>query len=216
MLEGLPVGTHSARVVRFANPRDDVAALRALGINQDSMQEMLDLLSRRAAPGGMERLIDGSFEPWNPVGPPYGPETRFSDGTWPVCYTATDRKTAEDEIKYHRGKVFFSGGTGRGFTVYYHLVEITYVADTIDLRKRTKAWPELIEPDEKRGYPFCQTLGREARDRKLGGFLTRSARRRRGTNVPVFSRVALTVPQSRAVAAFVADYSSGDIRVKWL
>lgn len=62
MLETLSIDSHSGQVFRFANPRDDVAALRALGIDPDSVPDMLDLLSRRAAPGGIQRLVDGSFE----------------------------------------------------------------------------------------------------------------------------------------------------------
>ena len=133
MLEDLPVDVVTTSVFRFANPRDDVAALKALDIDTDNATEMLALLSRTAAPETMERLIDGSFEPWNAFGPPYGDPTRFSDGTWPVCYTGLDQETAEDEIRYHRGKSFAAGGTGL-LVVYYHLIEIDYSADTIDLR----------------------------------------------------------------------------------
>jgi RES domain len=215
MLEALSLGSYSGQVVRFANPRDDVAALKALGIGPDSVPDMLDLLSRRAAPGGIQRLIDGTFEPWNAFGPSYGPGTRFSDGTWPVCYTALDQQTAEDEVKYHRGQALFGAGTGLRI-IYYHLVELAYAGPTIDLRPQVTSWPQLTESDEKIAYPFCQSLGREACDRKLAGFLTQSARPPHGTNVPVFSRSALTAPGSRGLAAFIADLDSGEIQIEWL
>jgi RES domain len=215
MLDALPVVTHSASVFRFANLRDDVAALIALGIDPGSVPDMLDLLGRRAAPGGMERLIDGSFEPWNAApGPPFGEGTRFSDGTLPVCYTALDQDTAQEEIQYHRGKYFLAMGRGR--VVYFHLVEMSYSGRTMDLRSHVTTWPALVDPDEGAAYPFCQTFGHEACCLSIAGFLTQSARRPIGTNLPVFSRSALDVPQTRALAAFVAHPASGAVKVEWL
>jgi RES domain len=214
MLDGLAVTTHSSPVFRFANPRNDIAALIELGIDPDSVPDMLDLLSRGAAPGGMERLIDGSFEPWNAAsGSPFGKATRFSDGTWPVCYTALDPETAQDEIKYHRGKDFLEADGRR--VVYYHLVEISYSGRTIDLRPHVTAWPALVDPDEKASYAFCQTFGREACQLGMAGFLTKSARRPAGSTVPVFSRSALNAPQTHALAAFVVHSASGAVDVEW-
>jgi hypothetical protein len=76
-------------------------------------------------------------------------------------------------------------------------------------------WPELVDVDEAKAYPFCQRLGREAHEAGIAGFLTPSARRVGGTNVPVFSRPALTNPRVRALAAFEIDPVAGTVEMKW-
>jgi hypothetical protein len=200
-------------VFRFANPRDDERHLIRLGVGEDAAREMLDLLSRRASPGGIERLIDGSFEPWNKFGPPYGGHTRFSNGTWPACYTALEARTAEDEIKYHRGKAFFSRSNPRR-TIYYHLIQLKYFGRTIDLRPHLHQWPFLASPDEA-VYPDCQSLARDAILLGAQGLFSPSARRKAGTNVPVFARSTLSEPASLALAAFVADPASSSVKVEW-
>lgn len=174
---------------------------------------MLELLKIRAAPGGEERLIDAAFEPWNAFGPPYGHPSRFSDGTWPVCYTARDRQTAEDEIRYHRGKDLTTIDSSLKF--YYRLIEIEYAGATIDMCTQVEAWPELMDPDEKSAYPLCQALGREASASGVAGFLTPSARRDGGTNVPVFRRGALSSPQVRGVVVFSLNPAEGTLQISW-
>src|SRR3954449_9297019 len=85
MLETLLAVRHASPVYRFANPRDDLIALRAFGLDEDETAAVLPILARAATPGGIQRIIEGSFEAWNKHGLPYGGESRFSTGSWPVC-----------------------------------------------------------------------------------------------------------------------------------
>jgi hypothetical protein len=213
MLETLPRLNHSEIVMRLAIPRDDVRALEALELDRGNIVEMLELLKRRGSPGGLERLIDASFEPWNKFGPPFGYATRFSNGNWPVCYTARDRHTAEDEIKYHRGKDLLTIGSLRRF--FSRLIILQYSGTTIDLFPQKEIWLELTSFDESSAYPFCQELGREATATGIAGFLTPSARREEGTNLPVFQRGALSSPEVRGVVAFSVNPAEGTVDIAW-
>lgn len=213
MLESLPRLSYSKRVMRLANPRNDIAALEGLGMSDAGTADILGLLKTRANPGGLDVLVESSFDEWNKYGPPFGWPTRFSSGEWPVLYAALDKGTAEDEIRYHRGRDLLTLTVPRRF--FYRLIELEYCGITIDLGMQTTVWPALTDPEPTTAYPFCQELGREGSAEGIAGFLTVSARRAGGINVPVFRREALSGPKDMGVAAFTPDPSMGIVEVSW-
>lgn len=209
MLESIPAREWGGVVRRYHVPRRDLAALRDTGIDPDGVREMLDLLSHDRSPGILAEMIAGSFQPWNSVGPPHGSPTRFSDGTWPVCYTALDDRTACEEIVYHRRRALFDRSeTPR--TAYYCLIELDYEGSTIDLRELLERWPDLVHLTD---YSFCNQLGREAITRVIDAFLAPSARHQSGTSVPVFRLASLRSPRQLHFAAFTVDPVTGQVTV---
>ena len=211
MLELVAAGEWSDIVFRYHVPHEDLAALRDTGVDPDGIREMLDLLSHDRSPETLSDMIDGRFRPWNYIGPPYGSPTRFSDGTWPVCYTALDDETAREEIIYHHGRTLF-GRFETPRTVYYCLVELAYAGQTADLRELIEQWPDLVNISD---YSFCNNLGREAVQRALSALLAPSARYQGGTNVPVFRRDALRAPRQLSAAAFTFDPKTGVVTVTY-
>jgi hypothetical protein len=209
MLEAVPKESLAAVVFRYAIPRADLETLRRMGIDLDGVTEMLALIRRDVAADNLAELVDGSFRSWNVDGPPYGEPTRFSDGTWPVCYTALEEVAAREEIVYHRGRSLFERADAAR-TAYYRLIEMDFNGTTVDLRPFARDWPALVDPDD---YTFCNSLGREAVTLALSALLAPSVRYPGGTNVPVFRRETLHRPRQLSTAAFTVDPETGAVTV---
>ena len=146
-----------------------------------------------------EELLDDPFRPK----PQYRrPPTRYSDGSWPVFYSALERETAEKEVACY----YVSGAIGdpsKGRIAYLSVFRCRFSGEARDLRPKREEWGELISPHTDN--PFCQSLGREAIEAAIDGFLAPSARRSDGTTVPVFSRDSLSHAHIDGDASFRFD-----------
>lgn len=151
-----------------------------------------------------QELLDTPFRPKRNRKP-----TRFSDGSFPVFYSSLDPETAEEEVRYWAPT--FMGSPPRLRTVYRWLFRCTFEGVEKDLRPQIRTWPHLIH---KSNYTFCNQLGAEAVRLKVDGLVTRSARRRRGVNLPVFSRRALRDPGMVRLVAITYDPATGAVSVR--
>jgi hypothetical protein len=70
-------------------------------------------------------------------------------------------------------------------------------------------WLDLVSEDCK----FCNSLGREAHEMRLGGFLAPSARNPGGTNVPAFLRNTLSDPKITGTVRL--SYDTGETVVEY-
>lgn len=141
-------------------------------ITDDRMRELCDAPFRRR-PG--RRL--------------YG-KGRFSDGSFPVYYSSLEPETAEAEIQH-----WFPirmGNPNRSRTAHYGRIKCMFKGVVKDLRNMQDHFPDLTHDTD---YGFCNKLGTEAVKSKLDAFLTPSARRENGTNVPIFTRKSISDPQ---------------------
>ena len=164
---------------RRIDPREHAAIANAL----DSISMALSA----------ETVVDDAFRP-RPDKPTPFPRGRFGDGFMGVYYSALEEQTCKREVGYHLGREFADTRTA-GFTHprRYAFVRCEYDGNTAELRGKEGEHPDLVSqtPD---GYPFCQTLAREAASNGIAGLLTRSARDPKGTCLPVFARGALSNP----------------------
>ena len=135
--------------------------------------------------------------------------TRFSDGSIPVFYSSLDPETAEEEVKYWAPA--FMGSPPHPRTAYRWLFRCTFEGDEKDLRPQIGTWPHLVH---KSDYTFCNQLGTEAVRLKVAGLVTWSARRRRGVNLPVFSRHALRDPGMLRLVAITYDPATGSVSIR--
>jgi hypothetical protein len=179
-------------VYRLANADKRVEALAALGHEPSDIEETLAFLNE-ASSLDPASLIDGVFNLWQ--GRQTWPEGRFSDGSYPVFYTALEWETAEAEIAHYIPRRFGENLSG---SVFYDRLECRLDAMSYDLRPARDHFPFLIEEP----WPPCQALAREARSREAGALLTQSARRLEGSNVPVFDRRTLSAPKLVGGVAF--------------
>ena len=175
-------------VFRLASCPEDTDFLEDLGMDDSkSLDEMRELINSSGLPDISELLLDEPFrhqkKPWRRRF-----RSRYSDSSFPVFYASLEARTAEEEVKYHFANVF-GGNVRRERTSYYWRFSCRFEGTAKDLRPMLDEWPDLIHLED---YRFCNGLGREARAIRLDAFLAPSARRRGGTNVPVFERRALS------------------------
>lgn len=195
MLEGIPRRHRRRTVFRFATlPPDDF--LDSLGVDAQGARELSELLEEAGydVPSPQE-LCDAPFRPKTRL----PRATRFSDSSHPVLYTALEPETAKAEVTH--GLRPFAGTPERPRTAYYHRLSCTFDGVEQDLRPKEAEWPGLVDDD----YTFCNRLGTEAVGAALDGLVTPSARRRGGTNLPVFQRQAIRDPRSQGLTAITYD-----------
>jgi hypothetical protein len=203
LLESLAQVNIVANVCRFANMRRRLEALAELGTSPTELEEVLAFLGGEGDP---EELLDAPMR----YDPAYSPRpTRFSDGSWRVFYASRDWDTAIAEVGYPH---VLKAAEGIGVPLYYQRLECAVVGNGYDLLVHLVTWPFLTNPRESEAYPNCQTLAREARGNGADGFLTFSARRTDGVNVPVFARAALSDPRIVGSAAIIPH--AGGYRVE--
>ena len=213
MLEDIPEASPPHTAHRFANRRRATELLAELairrGLDEEALRETLEFLG--PANGAAEELLDGPFKPnlegkWHP--------TRFSDGNWPLFYGALEGETSEAEIVYHLEAGQMKAALSAGGPIYYSQFHCTFDGLALDLRLRLPEWPWLIDPNTKNER--CQSLGREAHENAVDGFLAPSARKPDGTNVSVFKRETLSQPVIARDAVFKPDATTGKVQVNYL
>ena len=198
MLEEIPSRHRHRTVYRFASLQAD-DFLTSLGLDAQSEREMEELLDATGYRPDVEELCDAPFRLKRRFRRP----TRFSDGSFPVFYSALELATAEAEVQ-HWFRVF-AGTPGHPRTAYYQRLCCIFDGLEKDLHPKHADWPELVHDHD---YTFCNRLGAEAKRSELDGLVSPSARRHGGANMPIFRRQAIRNPQSQGLAAITYDASS--------
>jgi hypothetical protein len=207
LLEPISTEVLQSEVFRLASQQRNVDFLREQGFDDESVNEMLDLLKARGISDKAEDLCDGPFRS-KPRLQKAGYLTRFSDGTFPVFYSALEPETAEAEIRYWFLKI--AGKPTRPRAAYYSRFSCTFDGSIKDLRPMHAEWPNLTHDSD---YRFCNSLGTEAVTSRLDGLVTPSARNSNGTNIPVFQRRAISSPVIHALVVVTLDPSTGEAEI---
>lgn len=117
---------------------------------------------------------------------------RFSNGTFPVYYSATEEETCKYEVKYHfRRELDNEAGPPKEHSRTYNLVHCRFRGAVANLFELKEQYPELTSETQE-GYPFCQRIGDEAVETGVQALLTPSARNPRGKCLPVLDRITLS------------------------
>jgi hypothetical protein len=183
-------------------PQDTInTILIRRGISVDSVKEVGPLLATLGSPFTADEVIGYSFERHDDrfgVG-------RFGDGSdYPVYYSAIEEETCIAEIRHHARKSFEAMQSGElPYPRYYQFVSSVFNGLTLNLCGHEGDHPELVSADES-GYPFCQSLARQALTQKISAFHAPSARRDEGVCVPVFIQQALSNHRSGYFLMFAA------------
>lgn len=196
-----------AKVYRLTSYKKDERFLSEQGYDARDMKEIVDLVSSHAQSGFARKLCDLPFE--RRIRRRRRPPGRFSDGSFPVFYSALEAKTADKEKLYWFSKGA-AGSPKDSRTAYYFRFSCSFSGNAKDLRPMHKCWPQLTSDD----YQFCQKLGMEAaKVENLDGLLTPSAREIGGTNVPIFKRHAIGDPFVEARVAITLNASTGMVSI---
>ena len=205
MLEGIG-SRHSEEVLfRLASHRTDDDFLRHQKMNPEQISEMKEFLDSHGMSDSLEKLIDAPFEPKRRLFGSSYPKSRFSDGSFPVGYFSLESETAEAEVRYWFYEKF-AGKPSSGRIAWYSRFNCDFQGHTKDLRPMQTMWPDLMHGND---YTFCAHLGTEAVSGNLDGLLTPSARKPDGTNVPVFTRRALSNPREHSLVEIRCGVSHG-------
>ena len=210
MLEEIPSQRNQRQIYRLACiPLDEDKELEEFmkGLQLDALGivELLTFIDRKAGNRNAEELLDAPFR----TKIKFRPQTRFSDGSFPVFYSSLDADTAQAEVKHWLPK--FIGQARETRRVYYRQFSCTFEGQEKNLKSKITDWPDLINDDD---YTFCNQIGVEAEKLKLDGIVTISARRKGGDNLPVFFRSAIREPELEVVLAMTFDPGTNRIVVE--
>ena len=193
-------------VFRFSRvSRDDDEFLEDLELDADGRVELLDLLSGRTPQDPIDELLDGPFRKITKL----RIRTRYSDGSYPVFYSALEAKTAEAEVAFWFRKEYV-GNPKRNRTAYFQGFRCVFDGVEKDLRPRAREWPDLVHDSD---YTLCNRLGAEARALGIDGLVVPSARQEMGANMPIFVRAVLSDPKLDEVVAVTYRVDSDDVAV---
>jgi hypothetical protein len=198
MLESLPHEPLTQYIHRFANNMHVAVFASAKDFTIEEVAEIISFMREDL----MSELMKAPFE--RKVNNKFGPETRFSNGDWPVAYGALSRTTAGKEIAHHYGRKA-AGNAAASRPVHYSIIRFSFSGEVKDLRPKLPEWAELTGED----YKFCNGLGKEAHDAGLGAFLAPSARHEGGTTVPAFVQKTVSSPVIEATARLT--YNGGTL-----
>lgn len=205
MLEDIPGERNQRIVFRLSRvSAHDEQFLAELRLDDAAREELLDLLSGRVSRNPIDELLDGPFRPSAKL----RRKTRFSDGSFPVFYSALAAETANAEMAYWFRKAYAGEPPGNR-TAFYQGFRCTFEGLEKDLRLKAPDWPDLVHDSD---YSFCNRLGAEARDQGLDGLVVPSARHE-GANMPVFARRALNGPELDEIVAITYSPDTGETSV---
>lgn len=194
MLGDLPTEPRCDTTHRYTrSPTDDSDFLAREGFDIESAREILEILVGQREQTSLIQLLDGPFKRKR--------SGRYSDGSFPVFYSALEPETAQREAFYWYGELAIGDGT-KPRTWYYDHLQCRFAGLIKDLRGKKDEWPLMISSDRETAYPFCNRLGVEAVAEDLHGLYAPSARRDGGTCMPVFRRSALSDPMIVELSAF--------------
>ncbi len=199
MLEELPALQTTKIVYRFGNRRDYTSAARHIGLDDQATQELLQFVGSDEGPVDVNELLTAPFQEKRQF---QQHPTRYSDGSWPVFYSALERETSEKEIVHHYVRAAI-GNPSENRRVFYSAFHCQFSGEVRDLRPKQSVWRELTSPNTNN--PFCQDLGREAVEAEVDAFLAPSARAPEGTTVPVFTSKSLSDAEIDGEASFTFD-----------
>ncbi len=181
--------------------------LSELDLDEEGREELSTLLKGRVPSNPIEELIDGPFRP----GKKLRNRTRFSDGSFPVFYSALATETAEAEVSYWFRKEYVGKPRGNR-TAYYQGFRCTFDGLEKDLRLKAAEWQKLVHDSD---YSFCNLLGKEAREQNIDGLIVPSARHE-GSNVPIFARKAVSDPELDGIVAITYSPHEDEISLDHL
>lgn len=188
-MEGYPQKQVSERVNRlWALPASLMRSLIARGISVGSIAEAAAALDQVDAVVTPSEAIAASFHPRTNRQPPFRPG-RFSDGSFPVFYSAQDEATCIEELRFKLIAELAIDTHAR----HFEMLNVQYSGLTMELCGHEIDHPELVSPTNS-GYPFCQHLAVSARNGGINAMHAPSARCKGGVCVPIFSESCLSDP----------------------
>lgn len=189
MLENIPTKQADHVLLRLTASRSAKAVFDSMFEGALDSQDLAEI--RRLMPASK-----WSGDPWDAIrsqfevrsAAPLSDQTRFSDGSKRVYYSALDLATTiEERLHWFRKE----SQPNQVVRLYLRLLQCDFAGSTKDLVPHANALSFLTSED---GYSQCNALANEAIACGVDALLTPSARRAGGTCVPVFGERSLSNP----------------------
>ena len=152
-LEASPRVQLAAEIYRLSVNLDWPATLVAMGLDDSRLQEAIEFLDARRDGFDSDAFLDRFF---SKIYPTSQRQTRFSDGSIPVYYSALEPETAQAEVKHWILKDVDQYPVDR---LYYRLFQCMFSGEVVDTLERVVDFPWLIAND---GYDQCNQIARDA------------------------------------------------------
>lgn len=201
-LDELESNRERRRIYRVVNPLAELdQILERRGLSPAQRAEVVAELSDALAGD----LLDGPFQPKTRFNGTYCPDSRFSDGSFPVFYASDDEVTAREEKGAHVAKqdarVF---GTGpQSFQVF----SCELSGERADVTDRS--WPFLTAdgpPYRPDGHAFGKAVSEHP---AIDALKAKSVRWPQGLNAPTFKRQALSAARLEQRVRIGVDPETG-------
>ena len=127
--------------------------------------------------------IDAKFQPshWY--------ESRYSDGSWSVIYSAESEETALREVLFHLHEFYREELQDNPITVERRVVTLKIKTDqALDLTIKSDLDAQKLTSKDKSGYGYCQKIAKAARENGASLLRTPSARHTDGICIPIFEK----------------------------
>lgn len=180
MLEFLIAEHGPIEAVRLVAPESShVNMLSEMGVDPEDFEE--NLAYYRDLDATPESHLEWIFVKRVQQGRPQG---RFTDGSIPVFYTATERSTAEAETAHWLVPLDSAPH-------YFRTLSVSFYGKHVDLHQVVPR-PQCLTGEQTTGaYAACLKITQEATSIALDGFKTPSARRQGGVCFPILRREAI-------------------------
>lgn len=135
--------------------------------------------------------------------------SRYSNGSWPVLYTATEDETSLHEVAYHAKREWLAGmRVGLPIPNYRTCKKLVYVVqvDASSQKIESMADPKLVADD----YIHCHSIAASAKAAGFESLRVPSARRRNGVCIPVFEKSSTRPKTNLSFPCTIRWYPSRD------
>jgi len=208
VIESIPTEHFEDVTYRYLQEDRTRETLREMELDTDGVHEMAaaaGMLDSTAAHG---LILDTAFV--TRAGPP-AKQSRFSDGTIRVFYSALEPQTAAQEAFEWNMNLVVSGAPGPR-EAFFMLTAWQFAGEIKDLRPHRAVMLFLTQRDSA-STAKCNEIGAEAATSNLDGLLSPSVAIKPGTCLPVFQRRALPRLEYQRLEKFTLDPTSGVLGV---
>jgi len=204
--KGIPVGHLVIESYRLQQSNDIDELVATAGMDVDSKLEVASFMKEHGVVSH-DSIVPTFFENYLSR---RKDQTRFSDGTIPVFYTALELDTAREEVKYHCLEYALTV-LKSGNKIYYDELICDFSGSIYDFMPHLASMPYLTE-DPSPGYASCNLIGAQIAARGIDAVVTPSARNAPGGRcLPIFSQSSVKVAGSAGFCVFTYDNASNSI-----
>ncbi len=149
--------------------------------SQLSAQKPAERVLKRTFQSIIQQEIASKFKPENWY------QSRFSDGSWGVLYSAESEHTSLKESLYHKRRFYQEELEQKAVSIDLRLIRLQLQTDCcVDFTQQISIEKTKLTSQDETGYSYCQNLAKQGLQQKTEMIRTPSARDEGGFCTPIF------------------------------